>query len=444
MDTGGELRLSRIVDGDEGAELERWCSARTTWSTASMCFRGRDHGGQGGGVSGIAFRPSWWVAVITGRNISVVLVVDIVESTELREHIGEGRFADIYRGFETASGRVLANRGGHLVKGQGDGFMAAFGTASDALGAGIAILQAATAGNRRRPGEERLRLRIGISAGETEWVGGDLTGIVPVEASRLEKAARPDTMVCSDLVRMLAGARDGHRFSGEQELHLKGLRVPVTAWEVGWRMVTTSQQLGLPEVLTTGSSRLQFVGRGDELTQLGGCWEMARQGHGQLVTIAGEPGVGKTRLCSELAQRVLGDGGIVLYGRCDRIVAFPYQPFVEAMQRYVRHAPHLELLPPEHAAELARLVPELHNRLPGLSEPAVADSDTQRYRLFEAIAEWLMFVAQEDTVLLVLDDVTWATRPTLAMLSHVAAEARRVPCALRRRLPSSGGIRRPP
>jgi class 3 adenylate cyclase len=358
--------------------------------------------------------------VISGRNIAVVLVVDIVESTDLREHIGEGRFANIYREFDMASRHIVANHAGQVVKGQGDGFMAAFGTASDALGAGIGILQAVTTGNRRRTGDERLRLRIGVSAGETECVGGDLTGKVPVEASRLENAARPDTIVCSDLVRMLAEVHGDHRFYDERELQLKGLRAPVRAWEVGWRSVTTSQQLGLPEALATGSSRLQFVGRGDELTRLGRCWDAARQGHGQLVTIAGEPGVGKTRLCSELAQRALRDGGIVLYGRCDRIVALPYQPFVEAMQRYIRHAPSLELLPPEHAAELARLVPELQDQLPWLDAPAVADSDTQRYRLFESIAEWLMFVAHEDTVLLILDDVTWATRPTLAMLSHVA------------------------
>ena len=306
------------------------------------------------------------------------------------------------------------------MKGQGDGFMAAFGTASEALAAGIGILHAAATGNRRRSGDERLRLRLGVSAGETEWDGGDLTGIVPVEATRLEQAARPDTVLCADLVRVLAGPHGGYRFDGEQELQLKGLRAPMRAWEVGWRTVTTSQQLGLPEALTTESSRLQFVGRDDELARLAASWEMARRGDGHLVTVAGEPGVGKTRLCSELSQRVLDDGGIVLYGRCDRIVAFPYQPFVEALQRYVRHAPGLELLPADHAVELARLVPELHHRLPGLGAPPAADSDTQRYRLFEAIAEWLMFVAHEDSVLLILDDVTWATAPTLAMLHQIA------------------------
>ena len=227
-------------------------------------------------------------------------------------------------------------------------------------------------------------------------------------------------MLCSDVVRVLAGTHGGYRFDSEQDLQLKGLRAPVRAWEVGWGVLTTSEQLGLPEPLTTESSRLQFVGRGDELARLAATWEMARGGHGQLVTIAGEPGVGKTRLCSELSRRVLNDGGIVLYGRCDRVVAFPYQPFVEALQRYVRHAPNLELLPTDHAAELARLVPELHHRLPGLGTPAAADSDTQRYRLFEAIADWLMFLAHEDSVLLILDDVTWATAPTLAMLHQIA------------------------
>jgi class 3 adenylate cyclase/tetratricopeptide (TPR) repeat protein len=358
--------------------------------------------------------------VTTRRDITVVVVVDIVGSTELREHIGEPRFEAIYREFETAGRRILANHAGELVKGQGDGFIAAFGSVSEALAAGIGILQAATSSNRRRVDDEWLRLRVGISAGETEWYDGDLTGIVPVEATRLEQAAQPDTILCSELVRALAAKSSEHLFGEERDLQLKGLRARTKAWEVRWRTVTASQQLGLPEALATTSSRLKFVGRGNELVRLMASWDTARSGHGHVVTIAGEPGVGKTRLCSEFSQRVLDDRGIVLYGRCDRVVAFPYQPFVEALQRYVRHAPNLELLPADGATELARLVPELHQRLPGLGAPAVADSDTQRYRLFEAIADWLMFVAREEPVLLILDDVTWATAPTLAMLHQIA------------------------
>ncbi len=351
-------------------------------------------------------------------DIVAVLVVDMVESTALRQEIGEPRFPRIQREFATISRRILARHLGTLVIDQGDGFVAAFDTASGAVAAGAGILQATASGNRRRPDHEHLNLRVGLSAGETRWAGSELTGLVPVEATRLETSAQPNTMLCSELVRALAGHHTDFAFVGERELTLKGLREAVRVWQVDWRQTTTSQQLGLPEPLAA-EPRLQFVGRSHELAQLDRCWGAARDGRGRLVTITGEPGVGKTRLCAELARRSLDEGGIVLYGRCDPVVAYPYQPFVEALRRYALHAPQLELLPAGHAAELARLVPQFRDYLPGLVEPVIADSDTQRYYLFEAMVEWLQFLAREDPVLLIIDDVTWATAPTLAMLHHV-------------------------
>ena len=224
----------------------------------------------------------------------------------------------------------------------------------------------------------------------------------------------------------MPAVKEPYGFIDPQELQLKGLRDPVKAWRVSWRPQTTSQQLGLPEPLTL-ASRLPFVGRGDEVDRLTSWWTNARQGDGRLVTVAGEPGVGKTRLCSELAKRTMADGGIVLYGRCDQLVPYPYQPVVEALERFVGHTQQLELLPAKQAAELARLVPAIRDQLPDLGDPEPADSDTQRYHLFEAVTEWLHFLAREDPVLVVIDDLTWATAPTLAMLHHIAPRLAGVP-----------------
>ena len=88
-------------------------------------------------------------------DITVVLVVDIVASTALREHIGEARFAHVKDEFDTLSRGILAKHRGRLVKDQGDGFMAVFSTASGALAAGVAILQATATINRRRDADER-------------------------------------------------------------------------------------------------------------------------------------------------------------------------------------------------------------------------------------------------------------------------------------------------
>ena len=169
-----------------------------------------------------------------------------------------------------------------------------------------------------------------------------------------------------------------------------------------------------------------FVGRGDELELLTRMWR-DDAGHGpQLALLSGEPGVGKTRLAAELAAAVLADGGAVLTGRCDEDLAVPYQPFVEALRDYVgRLLPvgHPDALG-RHAGELARLVPEIADRLPDLPPPLRSDPETERYRLFDAVAAWLTAAAQERRLLLVLDDLHWAAKPTLQLLRHVSRAAR--------------------
>jgi class 3 adenylate cyclase len=358
--------------------------------------------------------------VSAGPDIAAVLVVDIVGSTSLRQQIGEPRWAKLRRDFMTAGRRIVGKHRGLLVKEQGDGFLASFDTASAALAASIELLQATATANRRHPDAEHLDLRLGASAGETEWDGSDVTGLVSVEAARLEAAAPPNTILCADVVRVLAGDDGPFSFVDAGALTLKGLREPVHAWNVAWKETRTGQQLGVPEPLQP-EQRLRFVGRGDELARLATSWAAVSEGRGRLVAVTGEPGVGKTRLCAEFAGTSLDGGGIILYGRCDPVVAYPYQPFVEALRRYTRQAAQLELLSASDAAELARLVPEIHDQLPDLGEPVVADSDTQRYLLFEAMVEWLQFLAHEDPVMLILDDLTWATVPTLAMLHHIAS-----------------------
>src|SRR5439155_11081493 len=69
--------------------------------------------------------------------------------------------------------------------------------------------------------------------------------------------------------------------------------------------------------------------------------------------------------------------------------------------------------------ELVRLMPELAERVPGLPAPLRSDPDTERYRLFDAVAAWLAATSADEPVLLVLDDLQWAAKPTLLLLRHV-------------------------
>ena len=161
-----------------------------------------------------------------------------------------------------------------------------------------------------------------------------------------------------------------------------------------------------------------FVGRDGELERLNQLWKEAAAGERRVAFLAGEPGVGKTRLAAELARRVHDEGATVLAGRCDEDLGVPYQPFVEALRHFADHAPDLEQRLGRYGGELARLVPELGD-LSGLAAPIRSDPEMERYRLFDAVAAWLTATSSEEPLLLVLDDIQWAAKPTLLLLRHI-------------------------
>jgi len=164
-----------------------------------------------------------------------------------------------------------------------------------------------------------------------------------------------------------------------------------------------------------------FVGRQAEIDVLAGVWRHALEGSLRTALLAGEPGIGKTRLAAELARRAHAEGAVVLFGRCDEDLGVPFQPFSEALRAYVQACPPAELATQagQRAGELARLVPELGERLLGARPTSTGDPEEQRDRLFEAVASLLAGASQMRPVLLVLDDLHWAARPTLLMLRHL-------------------------
>ena len=169
-----------------------------------------------------------------------------------------------------------------------------------------------------------------------------------------------------------------------------------------------------------GAASGTFVGREDALDELEAVWKKALPGTEQFAVVAGEPGVGKTRLVAHFAAEVHESGATVLYGRCDEEVLVPYQPVVEALRHLLRQGYPLDL-PPELAEELVRLVPEAGSGAPAdPHEPLLGERDTQRYRLFEAVATALGGLAGERGLLLVMDDLHWADRTTLLLLRFLA------------------------
>jgi hypothetical protein len=234
-------------------------------------------------------------------------------------------------------------------------------------------------------------------------------------------------ILASDIVRWLGGAQGAPFLIPVGSLELKGLAEPLPTVRVEWEPAPAST-IPMPALLTD-IGRI-FVGRDAEFEWLEHLWKEVVAGERRVALLAGEPGVGKTRLAAELAIRVHEQGGIILAGRCDEDLGVPYQPFVEALRHFVDHTPPAELKERlgRYGGELGRLVPELAARVPDLQPPLQSDPETERYRLFDAVAAWLTAVAAEESLVLVLDDLQWAAKPTLLLLRHVvrSPDARRL------------------
>jgi DNA-binding SARP family transcriptional activator/tetratricopeptide (TPR) repeat protein len=196
----------------------------------------------------------------------------------------------------------------------------------------------------------------------------------------------------------------------------------------------------LPQGLRVGEDR-RLVGRRRELDRLHAIWLAANTGRQQFAVVVGEPGIGKTRLAARFAETVHAQGAIVLYGRCDEETVVPYQPFVEAIRHYLQTNPaSVDEYVGQGMQALGELVPEIHDLAARPSEVQYRDPDTQRYWLFEALTDLLWGWSRERSILLVLDDLHWAEKPTFLLLRHTlrhAATARVMILATARRTEDS-------
>jgi DNA-binding CsgD family transcriptional regulator len=144
-----------------------------------------------------------------------------------------------------------------------------------------------------------------------------------------------------------------------------------------------------------------------------------------VVLLAGEPGIGKTRLAEELAAQATARGALVLWGRCWEGEGAPaYWPWVQIVRAYVQAADPAVL---RHemgagAADIAQVVPAVRDCLPGLPAPPPVEPEAARFRLFDSLAGFLRAIAGRRPLLLVLDDLHWADAPSLAMLKFAGRE----------------------
>ncbi|HTO08141.1 MAG TPA: AAA family ATPase [Myxococcota bacterium] len=365
---------------------------------------------------------------MSGPRLVAIVYTDLVGSTESVARLGP-LDGEAWRKRHLAVLReALALHDAREIQAFGDGMLVVCGSASDAVGCAIAMQLRVARANQRRDALAAFSVRIGVSVGEGTEDAEGVHGLVVVEAARLCAAAKGGQILASALVEALCAGRGGHRFSSVGSLELKGLPAPVASVEVLWqseRPGTVPLPAGLAE-----AARSPFVGRADEREQLGRALHAAAGGERRVGLVAGEPGIGKTRLAAEIARDAVETGALVLYGRCDEELGAPYQPFAEALAHYARASEPEELRSQLLACgiDTARIVPEIGRRLPDLPMPMVDEPGAERFRLFEAVDALLASASQASPVVLVLDDLHWSDKPSLLLLRHLARSSR--PAAL--------------
>lgn len=173
------------------------------------------------------------------------------------------------------------------------------------------------------------------------------------------------------------------------------------------------------------ATRGDFVGRDDELAALVGGIDGALAHRPALFLLAGEPGIGKSRLADELAARAEARGLRVLWGRCWEAGGAPaYWPWAQALRSYIRDAEKEQVRRElgAGAPDVAQMLPELHELFPGLAPAPSLDPDGARFRLFDSTAAFLRAASEAQPLMLVIDDVHAADTPSLLLLRFLARE----------------------
>jgi DNA-binding SARP family transcriptional activator len=170
-----------------------------------------------------------------------------------------------------------------------------------------------------------------------------------------------------------------------------------------------------------------FVGREQELGEFRAALDGAFAGRMSLLLIAGEPGIGKSRLADEATSVAVARGACVLWGRCWEAGGAPaYWPWVQAIRTYIRDGDddriRGELEP--YAADIAQMLPELNELFHDLPPAPSLDPEGARFRLFDSMASFIREAAASRPIVLVLDDLHAADKPSLLLLQFLARSLR--------------------
>src|SRR5437588_1720395 len=251
-----------------------------------------------------------------------IMFTDVEESTRLLSTRGFTTSHEIMKAYETIIDEKVGQHAGRRIKGLGDGFMISFGSARHGVECAIDIQRAIAEYSTQNP-ERKLRIRIGLNTGEVVEEAGDIFGAAVNVAARVAGKAKGGEIPVSDIVRQLVGPVDEMKFEFRGRYKLKG-------FPDRWRLhqVTPGEVKEASRVLTSGDG---FVDREQERLDIRMTLDRAATGNGSVVFVTGAPGIGASRLASEVAGEAAAKGWLVLGGRCLEVAGGSYGPFREVL-----------------------------------------------------------------------------------------------------------------
>jgi class 3 adenylate cyclase/tetratricopeptide (TPR) repeat protein len=378
------------------------------------------------------------------RRLLTILFVDIVGSTALAEQLDPEDVADVFNAFHETSGRVVERLGGFVARNLGDGLAAYFGwpesrehDAERAVRTGLELIEAV----KKIPTGTADPLRLHIAAATGHVVVSDVLrldsepvqevfGALPNLAARLQSLSPPDTILISEETLRLINQQFVCVDFGKRKL--RGFQEPVSI-----SRVVGLRALSLNFEARRESGLVPLVGRTAEKHLMTGCWKQASAGHGQILLLSGEPGIGKSRLCAELLGSISEESVACLNFQCSplhtdtplhpvarsiaRVAGLSDQDTAEVKERKLKHL--FRNFDGDRAASISVLgtyvgVADTVGSVLRLGSP-----ERQRMALHQLLCDFVLMLARERPVLITFEDIHWADPTTSEFLDSLVARA---------------------